>query len=392
MKRNEYSILYVDDEERNLRTFKALYRRDYNIHIALSGQEGLKVLETNDIQLIITGQRMPGMTGIEFIEKAQLKWPDSPYILLTGYTDHEILKKAVNEVGIYRYINKPFDHKDMTTLLDLSLEAFQLRQDKEKLKHKLDASQQKLSKIVETAIDAIVTIDSQQNITLLSPAAEKMFGYSKAELLGCSLSKLIPESAKKRHSKHINNFAIPSAKPKYTHTQIVEGVTLSGKTFPIETAISKMNIDGELYFNAIIRDITNKKKDEEALRQSEEEFRLLAESAPNTIWKINSKYEIEYVNNIQERNKANIVGKSMFNFIPKEDHTRIKQTIAEVFKTGNKAYYEVIGKSEEGIEVWYSTNVGAIIKEKEIVGALLIVLDISEKKEAEKKSAGSTKI
>ena len=64
-----YSILYIDDEENNLISFRSTFRREYRIHVASSGEEGLEIMEKNNIQLVITDQRMPDMTGIEFLEQ-----------------------------------------------------------------------------------------------------------------------------------------------------------------------------------------------------------------------------------------------------------------------------------------------------------------------------------
>ena len=83
-----YSILYIDDEENNLTSFKSTFRRDYHIHVASTGQEGLEIMEKHNIQLVITDQRMPDMTGIEFLEKIVPLYPDCMRMLpkFTGPT------------------------------------------------------------------------------------------------------------------------------------------------------------------------------------------------------------------------------------------------------------------------------------------------------------------
>ena len=65
-------------------------------------------MASKPIHLVITDQRMPDMTGIEFLKKVKQKWPGPKYILLTGFTDNEAIKEAINDVGIYWYMNKPF--------------------------------------------------------------------------------------------------------------------------------------------------------------------------------------------------------------------------------------------------------------------------------------------
>ena len=84
MNTKNFSILYVDDEEQNLISFKATFRRDYTIHTATSGNEGIEIMKNNNINLIITDQRMPEMTGIQFLEKIIPGYPDTIRMILTG--------------------------------------------------------------------------------------------------------------------------------------------------------------------------------------------------------------------------------------------------------------------------------------------------------------------
>ena len=113
----EYNILYVDDEQANLNSLKSLYRRKFNILTAISGDKGLELLEKQSIHLIIADQRMPGMTGVAFLKKVKEKWPDIKSILLTAFYDNLVLKEAINNVGIYWYMNKPFDNEKLELII-----------------------------------------------------------------------------------------------------------------------------------------------------------------------------------------------------------------------------------------------------------------------------------
>ncbi|HUH32804.1 MAG TPA: response regulator, partial [Daejeonella sp.] len=111
MSDKKINLLYVDDEENNLMSFKATFRLKYNVMIALSAAEAMKVLEKKPVEIIITDQRMPGMTGIEFLEKVQEKYPDPIRILLTGYADMNAVIDAVNKGKIYHYLSKPWNEE-----------------------------------------------------------------------------------------------------------------------------------------------------------------------------------------------------------------------------------------------------------------------------------------
>jgi len=114
----DFNILYVDDEEQNLISFKAALRRQYTIFTARSAKEGIEVLRNEDIQLIITDQRMPEMTGVEFLEKILPEHPDAIRMVLTGYSDVEAIINAINSGRVFRYITKPWDHNELTNAIE----------------------------------------------------------------------------------------------------------------------------------------------------------------------------------------------------------------------------------------------------------------------------------
>jgi sigma-B regulation protein RsbU (phosphoserine phosphatase) len=112
------NILYVDDEENNLISFKAAFRRHYNVFVANSAKEGLETLRNNHIQVVVTDQKMPETTGVEFLEKIVPEYPDTIRMILTGYSDIEAIIQAINTGRIYRYITKPWDEKELKMTFD----------------------------------------------------------------------------------------------------------------------------------------------------------------------------------------------------------------------------------------------------------------------------------
>ncbi|WP_258104149.1 histidine kinase [Marinoscillum sp. MHG1-6] len=116
-------ILYVDDEQGNLDYFKSVFRREYTIYTAQSGHEGLKVLaDEPDISIIFTDQRMPRMTGVEFLQEV-MKLPIDPVkILVTGYADMDTVITAINEGHIYHYISKPWTYDEMRIIISRAIE------------------------------------------------------------------------------------------------------------------------------------------------------------------------------------------------------------------------------------------------------------------------------
>lgn len=134
---NKITVLYVDDEENNLFSFKATFRVKYNVLIAINGAEALKILENKPVEIVITDQRMPEMTGVEFLEKVLVKFPDPVRILLTGYADMGAVVDAVNKGKIFHYLAKPWNEEELDLTIakayEKYLEKIELKEMNEKL-------------------------------------------------------------------------------------------------------------------------------------------------------------------------------------------------------------------------------------------------------------------
>lgn len=123
----QYTILCVDDEESILNSLKRTLRaKEYTILTALSGDEGLDVLKNNKVDLVISDQRMPKMSGFEFLRQVKEKHPDCTRIMLSGYSDFESLIKTINEGEIIHYISKPWDNEELKAIIKRTLEKNQM--------------------------------------------------------------------------------------------------------------------------------------------------------------------------------------------------------------------------------------------------------------------------
>jgi len=129
MREERPNILYVDDESANLRSFKAAFRRDYKVFLAESAKEGVEVLRENDINIIITDQRMPEMTGVQFLESINNEFTEQVRMILTGFSDMEAVIDAINSGNVYRYITKPWDEDELRQVIDGAFKMYSLQQD-----------------------------------------------------------------------------------------------------------------------------------------------------------------------------------------------------------------------------------------------------------------------
>lgn len=144
MTNNKITILYVDDEMNNLISFKAVFRIKYNVLTAISGEEAIKILRNNLINIIITDQRMPNMTGVEFLESILNEYPDPIRILLTGYADMNAVVDAVNKGKIFHYLTKPWNEEELDMTINRAFDIYKTRMEEKEMNQKLSLSNEQL--------------------------------------------------------------------------------------------------------------------------------------------------------------------------------------------------------------------------------------------------------
>lgn len=133
----EYPILYVDDEPDNLTTFDLNYGDEFVVLTAGGGQEALEVLRTRPVAVMVVDQRMPGMSGLETLSKARQAHPEIVGVLLTAYREIEVLVEAVNGGDVYRYVQKPWDRRELGQVLRQAVERYHLQRQNEMLRQQL---------------------------------------------------------------------------------------------------------------------------------------------------------------------------------------------------------------------------------------------------------------
>lgn len=143
---NKYSILIVDDELANLQKLKRTFVDEFQVYEATSGDAALALLRGKPIAVIITDQRMPGMSGVELLRRALEVNPDLVRIILTGYTDVEGLMDAINQGHVHRYITKPWEPFSLKQTVKEELEKWELKKENERLSRELKCAYERLEK------------------------------------------------------------------------------------------------------------------------------------------------------------------------------------------------------------------------------------------------------
>jgi signal transduction histidine kinase len=129
----KYPILFVDDEEENLEIFSINFGDTFTIYSANSGPEGLELLEREFVGLVLSDQRMVGMTGMEFLQEVRKRHPEIVTMLVTAYSDLDVLAEGVNAGLLYSYILKPWEVKDLKIALSRGIEHYYLVSERDRL-------------------------------------------------------------------------------------------------------------------------------------------------------------------------------------------------------------------------------------------------------------------
>ncbi|HVE59684.1 MAG TPA: response regulator, partial [Pyrinomonadaceae bacterium] len=150
----KHKILIVDDEAANLRVLERLLRQHYEIICAESGADAFELLCAHDVALIISDQRMPGMTGIEFLKQAAVMRPHTVRLILTGYTDVNDLVEMINSGVVYKYVTKPWVNEDLQQTLKRALQHYETV----KARHELELQNERFQLSLQAAQEGFVKL------------------------------------------------------------------------------------------------------------------------------------------------------------------------------------------------------------------------------------------
>ncbi|MCE7063657.1 hybrid sensor histidine kinase/response regulator [Dyadobacter sp. CY326] len=192
MSEKPITILYIDDEEHNLHSFKASFRKQYSITVTSSVVEAEEILEKNDFCIILADQRMPIMTGVQFFEKIRTKFPKPIRILITGHTDISAAIDAINKGEVFRFIDKPWDYNYVENAISHAYDIYKTREDLQQRNIELQKANEELDKFVYSASHdlraPLMSVLGIVNLALLEDDIKSQNEY--LELIRQSVKKL----------------------------------------------------------------------------------------------------------------------------------------------------------------------------------------------------------
>jgi len=176
---HRYGILIVDDEEAILESLQLTLESEYRVYTARSGEAGLEILEREEIALVIADQVMPGMSGVEFLEKVVERRPRAIRMMLTGYADMSSLVRAINEGRIYRYLPKPWEPDELRIAVKRGLEVYELANTNAELADALAEANERLRAENRSLRREVQARYSFEGIIGEAPSMQKVFDVTE---------------------------------------------------------------------------------------------------------------------------------------------------------------------------------------------------------------------
>lgn len=247
-------------------------------------------------------------------------------------------------------------------------------------------ARRQLDELLDTAGDAIVAMDSDRNIRIFNKRAEAIFGYSAEEAIGAKLDTLLPQSIRARHQTHVARFARDEEPTRLMGRRPeVKGRRKDGSEFPAEASVSRIMLDGEMIFMAVVRDLTALRQAEDALHAREQQMRVIIEAMPFGLAIVRqSTCEIIFCNTsfsaLVDSEQRKLAGRHIAEFTGTEFTTRL---LASKKIDGRMEEIEARVMSEAGAEMWCVVSAVALSMGGERV-ILIGCYDVTDRRRAEK--------
>jgi two-component system cell cycle sensor histidine kinase/response regulator CckA len=251
------TVLIVEDDPgiAELETNR-LMDAGYHILVAGTAEEAINHLHRNRIDLILLDYRLPGAeNGLDFYARVKAAGFDVPVILVTGFGNEATVIHALR-IGVRDFVTKSIEY------LDYIPEAVGRVLRQVQTEHRLAESEARLAAVIQSAQDAVIVIEADRITSLFNPAAERMFGCTASEAVGRPIIEFIPDEPD------------ISGDPKdltlsYRLRAGTRGVRTNGESFPLEASVSRGQVNGQVFYTVVVRDMTERRRLEEQFRQSQ---------------------------------------------------------------------------------------------------------------------------
>ena len=277
---SKYSVLVVEDNEDLVIGLQDMLHHDgYAVTVAGTVAGAIELVRARRFNAVILDLNLPDGDGLDVLKETQRLDPSLPVVIVTAHISRDRTLGSLTE-GAFAYLTKPYDREELRHTLRRAIGVKELAVKVERTEHLLNESEARFRSLVESAIDAIVVADHRGLIVSWNRSASVLFGYSDQEAIGQHLTFLMAEHHRLAHERGFEHIQTSGKGP----VDELHGLKKDGTEFPIEVSLATWTSTEHTYYSGIIRDISERKKAESAVRESQERFRQLAEHISEVFW------------------------------------------------------------------------------------------------------------
>lgn len=281
---DRYFVLVVEDNQDLVIGLQDLLHHDgYAVTVTGTVAGAITLVRAHRFNAIILDLGLPDGDGLEVLREIQRVDPSLPVVIVTAHISRDRTVGSLTE-GAFAYLTKPYDLNELRHTLRRAIGVKELAAKVEQTEHLLSESEERFRSLVESATDAIVVADERGIMMSWNQSASALFEYSDEEAIGQPLTFLIAE--RYGLALEANLARIQSTGKEHRKGSVVElyGLKKNGTEFPIELSLATWGSEANTYYSGIIRDITERKKAERVVQESQERFRQLAEHISEVFW------------------------------------------------------------------------------------------------------------
>ncbi|HEX7482189.1 MAG TPA: PAS domain S-box protein, partial [Candidatus Bathyarchaeia archaeon] len=379
--------MHVDDDFSFLEVSKQILEDmgNFVIDTACSVDEGLKKMETIHYDAVISDYEMPAKNGLQFLQELREQKKDIPFVLFTGKGREDVAIKALN-LGSDRYVNKQCNPETVYgELSDALVKTIEHKQSK-----RLHAeSESKYRKLVENSLQGIAIISGPSpRFVFVNSAMEELFGYSKEEMINFSPEQIAKKVHPDDRESFFNRFRMRIEGKQVETNYVFRGFRKDGTLRWVEVCANLICYDGQPAVQAEFLDITEIKKAEEILHESEQRYRELANSLPDIIFESDVTGKVEFVNErgleIAGISNSDLEkGLNILQFLVPGDRERAMKNMKRLLAGGIyvPAEYTFLRKDGTIFPALITTTIRK--SENKVVGFRGRVIDITESKQSQ---------
>lgn len=250
-------VLLIEDNPADARLFAEALREpgarcEFRLRTAARLDAGLKALAEQPAHVIVTDLSLPDSSGLEGLGRLAEAAPGVPIVVLTGMQDEALAHEALRQ-GVQDYLVKGQSEGGIVG------RALRYAVERQRVEEKLRDREARLAAIVETAVDAMVTIDERGTIDWVNPATERLFGYSRAELIGQNVRMLMPEPYRGEHDDYLGAYLGTGVRKIIGVGREVPALRKDGTTVPVSLAVSEMRVGHARMFTAVLHDLSRRR-------------------------------------------------------------------------------------------------------------------------------------